>query len=290
MEEKVEYSKFRLLCVLKQGRMFITLDNRGLSMLATCVKSRKKDAKEINAEINQKFKTLTGFFQLGRGVSRGKRWSLSPILRTNGVELHVVFEMKNTERLKSGKLKRKRANAKFRPQDRDPDYDYADCSRNVGDDDFIAIDPGNHSLYTWVLSNPSKTLDEEKPFLRETISKKWYVRRSKRSARINRHKSDVRRFKLNEVTEALAQHHLKHVSYVAVEQAVKLRLKHQRRLHEVFSKRQNLKLRFEARIAEQSTINQIVKRMRAHEPYCFWRRFKDVRDQRHYGRWTGYQD
>ena len=139
------------------------------------------------------------------------------------------------------------------------------CSRNVGDDDFIAIDPGNHSLYTWVLSNPSKNLDEEKPFLRETISKKWYVRRSKRSARINRHKSDVRRFKLNEVTEELAEHHLKHVSYVAVEQAVKLRLKHQRRLHEVFRKRQCRKLRFEARIAEQRTIDQIVKRMRGKE-------------------------
>ena len=109
---------------------------------------------------------------------------------------------------------------------------------------------------------PTEGLEEEKPFLRETISNRWYERRSKRRARINRHKSDVRRFKLNEITAALAEHYLKHVAYDAVKQAVKLRLKHQRRLHEVFSKRQRLKLKFEARIAEQKTIDRIVKRMR----------------------------
>ena len=144
----------------------------------------------------------------------------------------------------------------------DPNYDYTDCSGELGDDDFLAIDPGNYSPYTWVQKNPQKGLEEEKPFLRETISRRWYERRSKRRARINRHKSDVRRFKLNEITAAFAEHHLKHVSYDAVKEAVKLRLKHQRRLQEVFSKRQRLKLRFEARIAEQKTIDPIVKRMR----------------------------
>ena len=260
VEEKTEYNKFRLLPVLSEGRKFITLDNRGLNLLATHAKPRGT-TKEIKAEIDSKFESLDGFFELDRGVGKGEKWRRSPVLRTNGIELHIVFE-KNTKRTKTGQLKRERANTQFRPQDRDPNYDYADCSGEVGDDDFIAIDPGNYSPYTWVQKNPQKGLEGEKPFLRETISKRWYERRSKRRARINRHKSDVRRFKLNEITAALAEHHLKHVAYDAVKQAVKLRLKHQRRLHEVFSKRQRLKLKFEARTAEQKTIDQIVKRMR----------------------------
>ena len=76
--------------------------------------------------------------------------------------------------------------AKFRPQGRNPNYEYADCSGEVGDDDFTAIDPRNQ-----VQKNPQKSLEEEKPFSRKSISKQWYERRSKRRARINRRKSDV---------------------------------------------------------------------------------------------------
>ena len=116
VEEKTENNKFRLLPVLSEGRKFITLDNRGLNLLATHAKPRGT-TKEIKAEIDAKFESLVGFFELDRGVGKGEKWRRSPVLRTNGIELHIVFE-KNTKRTKTGKLKRERANAQFRPRDR----------------------------------------------------------------------------------------------------------------------------------------------------------------------------
>ena len=62
--------------------MFTTLDNRGLSFFAAHAKSRGKDKNEINAEIDSKFKSLDGFFELDRGVDKGQKWRRSPVLRT----------------------------------------------------------------------------------------------------------------------------------------------------------------------------------------------------------------
>ena len=76
---------------------------------------------------------------------------------------------------------------------------------------------------------------------------------------------DVRRFGIEAATKALGEHHLKSTDYAEVAKAVQVRLKYQRRMHETFSKKQRLKQRFEARIAEKTTIDQIVKRMRGKE-------------------------
>ena len=261
-----EYPKFKLLPVLSEGRKFITLDNRGLRYLATNVISRR-NSPEQNAVIASKFESLEGFFDFKGVIKNSKKWKRSATLRTNGVELHVLCETLNTERLLTGKLKRPRRNALIRPQDLDPSYDYSSCVeasgvQAVGSNDFISIDPGNHCPYTWARKDPEKSLEDPKPFLKNTISKKWYNLRSKRKRKLQRYKTELHKYKLKNVILELSLCHLKHASYEQIRLAVQLRLKHQLRLFEAFSAKQRLKLRFEARRAEQKTIDEIINRLR----------------------------
>ena len=104
----------------------------------------------------------------------------------------------------------------------------------------------------------SETLPESK------VSKKWFNRRSKRNRKNQRYKTKLQMFKLKDITKELSTCTLKHASFSEIQTAVQvqLRLRHQWRLHEAFSQKQRLKLRYEARIAEQKAIDQIVKRMR----------------------------
>ena len=255
-----EFSKFHLLPVLKEGRRFITLDKIGLRMLAANATSRR-NTKDEKAVIKEKFRELEAFFDFG-GLARGQKWKRGVMVRTNGTELHVVFGTTNVERLTTGRLKRRKANLVIRPEDLDPSYRYDDCVNVVGDSEFIAIDPGNYSPFTWVRKKPGAEGQEQKIFSRESISKRWYNLRSKRLARTNRHKADVGRFGLKDSLEALAENHLKHAGFAEIRIGVRVRLQHQISMHNAFSNKQRLKLRFEARIAEKKAIDQVITRMR----------------------------
>ena len=72
---------------------------------------------------------------------------------------------------------------KVRPQDLDPDVDHAKCIDKIQDDEFIAIDPGNHCSYTWARKNPRANSEKKgksyNSFLQKTVSKRWYNLRSK---------------------------------------------------------------------------------------------------------------
>ena len=94
------------------------------------------------------------------------------------------------------------------------------------------------------------------------MSKKWYNRRSKRNRKNERYKIEAKKFKLKDIVQELSLCGFKQSSFEKVRAAVQLRLKHQDRLHDAFSQKQRLKLRFEARIAEQKSIDQIIKRLR----------------------------
>ena len=257
----VEYPKFKLLPILSEGRKFITLDNRAMKFLATNARSRNQ-TKEQKASIDGKFQSLEAFFNFEGVTKNPGKWRRGVVVRTNGVELHVVFETLNTERLATGRVKRKRPNQRIRPEDLDPNYDFSSCVDSVGANDFISIDPGNHCPYTWARKDPSSTLQDPKPFLKETVSKKWFNRRSKRNRKNQRYKTELQKFKLKDIIKELSICTLKHASFSDIQSAVQLRLRHQQRLHDAFSRKQRLKLRYEARIAEQKAIDQIVKRMR----------------------------
>ena len=105
-------------------------------------------------------------------------------------------------------------------------------------------------------------IQPDKAFSREPISKCWYILRSKRLVRTNRHKADDRRFESKDGMSALAEYHLKHAGFAEMRIGVRVRLQHQISMLSAFSNNQRLKLRFEARIAEQKAIDQILRRMR----------------------------
>ena len=110
--------------------------------------------------------------------------------------------------------------------DLDPSYPYDDCVNVVVDTEFITIDPGNHSPFTWVRKKPNAQVQEEKIFSRDSISKRWYNLRSKRLARTNRHKGDVGRFGLKDSFEARAENHLKHAGFAKIRIGVRVRLQY----------------------------------------------------------------
>ena len=112
----VEYPKFKLLPILSEGRTFVTLDNRGMKFLATHAKSRKY-SKELDTSIDSKFQRVETFFDFEGVTKNPRKWRRGVVVRTNGIGLHIAFETLNTERLTSGRAKRKRANQKISPED-----------------------------------------------------------------------------------------------------------------------------------------------------------------------------
>ncbi|CAK9017995.1 Hypothetical protein SCF082_LOCUS13902 [Durusdinium trenchii] len=260
-EHRTEFKRFAILPVLSEGVQFVTLDNRGMQFLAALAKRMfPNHDKEV---ISQAFASLDTFFDRTKGIKKKPHHVLSPCVRTNGVELHVMFE-KNTPRYQDGrmkgKMKRLKLEQKIKPEHLDPEYEMDDV-RGLGQirrDDIVAVDPGNKNPYTAVRCT-DRTFKGKPLFETRTVSKAEYNLKSKRTKTKKRADRDRKRFGLVEVEDQMASLSFKTDAFEVVKAAVHLRLRHHQRMHDAQSNRQKLKLKFEARIAEQRQIDAILK-------------------------------
>ena len=255
-----EFKRFAILPLLSEGVQFVTLDNRGLQFLAALAKERfPHHDKDVITEI---FSSVDTFFDRTKGIKKKPNHQLAPIVRTNGVELHVMFE-KNVRRMKSGKSCKLKAEEKTLPEHLDPSYDMAEVRGHfkgfIEEGQIVGVDPGNANPYTAVRPVPGKHQDGMRFFESRTVSKATYNLKSKRNKVKKRAERDRKRFGVHHIIDELSTNSFKTPHFDDVMRATQVRLRHHRVMHEVQSNKQKLKLKFEARIAEQREIDNIIK-------------------------------
>jgi hypothetical protein len=128
----------------------------------------------------------------------------------------------------------------------------------VNDTEIVGIDPGNHNLYTmaWKEENGDR-------FLKETLSKKWYNTVSKRNKVVERQLWNVQNYDLNTIHAELSDHHLKSTDLAFLASSITRRTAQQGQQHQVYSRKPWLKLKFEARISTQKTIDGIINKWKS---------------------------
>jgi hypothetical protein len=130
---------FTLLPVRTNGVKFITLDNRGMQFLE--VKGRKLYPHLDPTYIKNLFSSLDSFF-----IRKPRNnMALSPTLKTNGYEIHTVYETTNTPRTTTGKLKQLKGPLRTNTDDWDPLYN---INTKPPLNKIVGIDPGHHNLFT----------------------------------------------------------------------------------------------------------------------------------------------
>ena len=220
------------------------------------IKLRELKEKE---RIEKATSSLDNFFDRKKGISKAtiKNKSLCPMIRTNGIELHIMFE-KNVERMRTGARKHLKAGQKIRPADLDPSYEVADIGM-VKYEDIIGVDPGTNTPYSAGRPTKKTMRNGNIIFEKRTVTLAGYNKRSKRKKVNKRAERDRKRFKMVEVYDELAvSGSLKGCEYESIVTAVQLRLRHQEAMHKCQSNRQKLKLKFEARIAQRKEMDRII--------------------------------
>ncbi|CAK9034980.1 Hypothetical protein SCF082_LOCUS21098 [Durusdinium trenchii] len=248
-----QYRAFSLLPQRKVGRGFISIDKKTCKELGVLAKQlfpnsdREWRSGVFNEEVDALFNR--------QGLKKSGKFRLGPTVKTNGVELHVLFETSNypryTEGRRRGQGKPLKAAEQTCPEELDPPSDFSgialtDRSR------MVAIDPGNTNPVT--LARPIDPENTQTRFSKASLSKGWYTKQSKRSKMKRRGDRDTP----NQINRELSEHPLKTSSVESLLPAVKLRFKHHDKTHTAASKKQRLKLRFEVKQAEERAINNTI--------------------------------
>jgi hypothetical protein len=138
------------------------------------------------------------------------------------------------------------------PKELDPSYDFSEVPSDIEEQDIRVHDPGNDSPFTWT------TKDDEGNHIFGGISKGEYNHRSKRGKVNRKHTRDAKRMRIDKTYAYLATFTLKTCSWQEMRRAVKAFVHNHATLHRFNSRKQWLKLKFEARQAEERAINHVI--------------------------------
>jgi hypothetical protein len=180
-----------------------------------------------------------------------ERWQLADSVKTNGIELHLVFRSSNWPTFpdinKNGKRSRRAgrpvtflpSNMRIKPADLNPTYAFPD---NIALDELTASDPGITSPFTKCWTNyPS---DEMRT---KSLTSKQYGHEAGRYKINKRVARDRKRFSIDHILALYSRCTLKTTDSENVLEAARHRFQSHDLMHKAHSQRQNLKLRFECR-------------------------------------------
>ena len=146
-------------------------------------------------------------------------------------------------------------NVEGRRNARPVSYDFSEVPSDIEDQDIRVHDPGNTAPFTWT------TKDKEGKHVHGGISKGEYNHRSKRGKVNRKHKRDAKRTHLDKTYAYLAGFTLRTCSWHEMRRAIKAFVHNHASLHRFNSRKPWLKLKFEAKQAEQCAINHIIDRV-----------------------------
>ena len=193
------------------------------------------------------------------------RWDLADIIRTNGLELHLVFRSKNWPTGAAGRpvperqlpAAQRTATTDLDPRDLRRALVRARADGHAGPPRFTATDPGVTSPATTAFIDPSTG-----EFVSKTFSARRYRALAGRAATTARTARDRELFQLDPVIADYAELPLKGCDPAALLEATALRFRHHRLMHEAHSTRGKLKLAFLTRRRVASAIDKVVNFVR----------------------------
>jgi hypothetical protein len=284
------FTQIPLLPTRREGRQFITLDDHSVNRLNALAKQVLPHYDEgvlrglftsldtlfirqgsIPAHKDEK----SGKMQKGSRLRKDPaKWRLAPSVKTNGIELHILFDSANTVRKGkdgvSGRIMHQPGH-KVSTQDLDPSYDFKSVLRGIQPWEIRVLDPGNNVPFTsgQVVANPINPAEPTKnlrhgtvQFKHQVLSKGWYNKISKRNKMRRKDERDRKRYKITQVIETLAQHSLRTPHWETLKRAVRVRLDMHEKLHQHYSRKQRLKLKFEVKMAQERAINETIDFLR----------------------------
>ena len=277
------YKQIKLLPTAAAGRKFVNFDNAAVKSLQSRLQlacpelqattttetgKRRKDGTPVTREVKYNqldtcFESLDSLFILYDKMAKNKnKWKPSRSVKTNGIELHVLYETLNTKRLDSGPRKgqiQKQEGHHISPKDYDPSYDFSEVPHDIKDQYIRVHDPGNKAPFTWVTKN------DEGKMVHGFISKREYNHRSKRGKVNRKHARDAEN-KMQITYAYLATFSLRTWSWPELRRAIKAFAHNHTSLHKFNSRKRWLKLKFEAKQAEQRTINHVINHVLRGKP------------------------
>lgn len=198
----------------------------------------------------------------------GKGWKLSPTFKTNGYELHFVFEnnveryteedKKSNPKVPLNKRKRVGYAKKMEEQDYEPRYEYKSTDRIDSTDarNFGGLDPGNNFPFVWC------TLDENGNFQVYSISKKQWHKASGKSL-IQKRMERIRQ-KHPELHEIEAQIGSLHTGYLGrLLRAIIPRIQNFARCFQIWSQKHFLRAKAASRIKFNKARDNFLEKLTA---------------------------
>ena len=289
-----QYASFRLLPKRKLGTKFVTIDRKALLGLRALSKQYLRESNDLELYDEDAHLDLDAFFnrdgitQVAEAGGQQRtsnpsknpcRWRLSSCIRTNGVELHVLFERINMRRTEQGRL-RKLTRPEIR---RDCDIELStSVDRFKWFDDttperaaLLPIKPGEITVVDPGVNTPvnvgylemddngvpvRRESDGATQFKFQSFSQATWKQRTKQVKVHKRELRDRRDNRLNEdqVFAILAANALTSPHWAAMRASIRTHLYYADRLHHVYSNKQRLKLKQEARIARNREIDKAI--------------------------------
>jgi hypothetical protein len=192
-------------------------------------------------------------------------WQLGSTFRTNGFELHVIYERNVTRNVMESGGKRRKADPDkkhtCKPDDFDPDKT---CKPEwlVGAHDVVGVDPGNHNVVFGASWDGEHNADGERVFKHRRYTAKEYRRNSLRDALNARSERLTSRAQDAGLLGTLAEHPVKiAANFQSFAAGVRARVGVYDELYKIYSNRQFQKYKFAARRATQRTMDGLLERI-----------------------------
>lgn len=245
---------------------FITLDLSSLKSLWSrkrpCDNGRWKTPEQEKAwhewnEVNLKNTKLEDWFHTPK---RGQRWDRGFSLKTNGFEFHFTFDINKIRHPVTKRAKKPKKEMTIKDKEWDPKRVFENKNGlDIRDPrNFVASDVGHYNILTTVCPTGARRLNGTRDVEVRNYSKWRYNRESKRN-KVNRKVCLLQRdVEIQACQKVLSQHTMKTTSLEAMCKAVRVRCKFYDVLYAHYSNRQFLKLKMEARMAEQKAIDTML--------------------------------
>jgi hypothetical protein len=288
--QEYSFKQIPLLPVRREGRQFITLDDRSVSTLNALAKQVLPNHDEgVLRGLFTSLDTLfirqgstpahmcphSGKMQKGSRMRKNPaKWRLAPSVKTNGIELHVLFDSVNTRRKGkdgvSGRIQHQPGH-KVCTKDLDPSYDFTTVPRGIQPWEIRVLDPGTNVPFTsgQVVAHPTNPAEPKKnlrhgtvQFKHQVLSKGWYNKISKRNKMKRKEERDRKRYRMDHALETLSRNSLRTPHWDALRRAIRVRLDLHDTLHRHYSRKQRLKLKFEVKMAQERAIHETIDFLR----------------------------
>jgi ribosomal protein L37AE/L43A len=219
------------------------------------------DAEEEKKNLVVPTKKLSFYFEGLRKLKTPARWVLGGSVRTNGVELQVIFEA-NKRYMKDGRPLSNKYVPRIDRIDPTKDWDVPVWPHTMPTDytKIAGVDKGHHMMYNAARYTGEYDRATGQPVVEfRRVKKTWYDRASGRVAKNHKSKRLVRTAQKKGLMDDITMHTLKTANTSAFHHAIHARRDGFVALYSVFKNKKAKRLKFAMRQREEAVIDKIIR-------------------------------